>query len=219
MIIVEFSDEREFLTHCLRKIKEISDKSIQVQNSFRIVLTGGDTAKLLYSQLKYLETDWSKWYFYFGDERCVSMDHPDSNALMADKSLFEFTPIRKEQIFRIPGHLGAEQAAFEYANSIRTIISFDLVLLGLGEDGHIASLFPGCDLSTDKDVLTVHDSPKLPKERVSLSLKRMNLSDNILIITKGRNKTEIIRRIKLGEKLPVTSLLPKKTLELYYFSG
>ncbi|WP_061222742.1 6-phosphogluconolactonase [Leptospira weilii] len=217
MHIIKFFSERNFLDHCLNTIREISANKIQTKNSFHIVLTGGDTARLLYSELKFLKTDWSKWFFYFGDERCVPEGHADSNCLMAEKNLFEFIPVVEKQIFKIPGHLGAKKGAAEYSKSIRLISSFDLVLLGLGEDGHIASLFPGCKgLSETKDVIAVYDSPKLPKERVSLSLKKINSSDFILILSKGRKKKEIIERIKVGEALPVTFLSPVKLLELYY---
>lgn len=219
MHIIEFSNERDFLDHCLDRIKEISETKIQTKNCFHIVLTGGETAKLLYSELKFMETDWSKWFFYFGDERCVPESHADSNYLMAKKNLFEFIPVFEKQIFKIPGHLGAKKGAVEYSKSIRLISSFDLVLLGLGEDGHIASLFPGTDLSEEKDVIAIYDSPKPPIERVSLSLKKINSTDFILIIAKGEKKREIIEKIKRGEVLPVTSLSPVKSAELYYFYG
>ncbi|EMM95168.1 6-phosphogluconolactonase [Leptospira interrogans serovar Zanoni str. LT2156] len=217
MHIIEFFNERDFLDHCLDRIKEISANKIQTKSSFHIVLTGGDTAKLLYSELKYMETDWSKWFFYFGDERCVPKEHTDSNWLMVERVLFKFIPVNERQIFRIQGHLGPQRGALEYSESIKSISSFDLVLLGLGEDGHVASLFPGSKCLTEtKDVLAIHDSPKPPKERVSLSLRKINMSDNILIIAKGKKKSKIIERIKLDEILPVTSLLPNKSLELYY---
>ncbi|WP_017850669.1 6-phosphogluconolactonase [Leptospira interrogans] len=217
MQIIEFSDEQGFLTHCLNQIEKISQDAIQFKNFFHIVLTGGDTARLLYSKLKDLKTDWSKWLFYFGDERCVPEDHVDSNSLMVQKSLFEFLPVNEKQIFKIPGHLGARKGALEYSKSIQLVLSFDLVLLGLGEDGHVASLFPGMDLSEEKDTIEIYDSPKPPKERISLSLRKINSSDCILIIAKGRRKKEIIKRIKMGETLPVTSLFPKKSIELCYF--
>ncbi|EMO94801.1 glucosamine-6-phosphate isomerase/6-phosphogluconolactonase domain protein [Leptospira interrogans str. UI 13372] len=107
----------------------------------------------------------------------------------------------------------------EYSKSIQSVFCFDLVLLGLGEDGHIASLFPGKDLFENKDVLAIFDSPKPPKERVTLSLQRINFSDFILIIAKGKMKSEIIKKIKLGMILPVTSLSAKKSVELCYFPG
>ncbi|ALE38974.1 6-phosphogluconolactonase [Leptospira interrogans serovar Hardjo-prajitno] len=219
MQIVEFSNEKEFLTHCLNRIKEISEERIRIKNAFHIVLTGGETAQLLYGELKHLKTDWSKWFFYFGDERCVSINHLDLNSFMAEKNLFEFVPVEKKQIFKIPGHLGPEKAALEYSKSIQSVFCFDLVLLGLGEDGHIASLFPGKDLFENKDVLAIFDSPKPPKERVTLSLQRINFSDFILIIAKGKMKSEIIKKIKLGMILPVTSLSAKKSVELCYFPG
>ncbi|EMN24146.1 6-phosphogluconolactonase [Leptospira kirschneri] len=219
MHIVRFSNDRDFLGQCLSRIQAISEAKIQTKNSFHMVLTGGDTAKLLYSELKSLKTDWSKWFFYFGDERCVPESHADSNYLMAKKNLFEFIPVFEKQIFKIPGHLGAKKGAVEYSKSIRLISSFDLVLLGLGEDGHIASLFPGTDLSEEKDVIAIYDSPKPPIERVSLSLKKINSTDFILIIAKGEKKREIIEKIKRGEVLPVTSLSPVKSAELYYFYG
>ncbi|EKR17047.1 6-phosphogluconolactonase [Leptospira interrogans] len=218
MHIIEFSNERDFLDHCLDRIKEISANKIQTKSSFHIVLTGGDTAKLLYSELKHLKTDWSKWFFYFGDERCVPKDHIDSNWLMAERVLFKFIPVNERQIFKIPGHLGPQRGALEYSESIKSISSFDLVLLGLGEDGHIASLFPGMDLTNEEDVIAIYDSPKLPKERVSLSLRKINSSEFVFIIAKGKKKAEVIKRIEIGEILPVTLLTPLKGLELCYFS-
>ncbi|EQA61232.1 6-phosphogluconolactonase [Leptospira alexanderi] len=217
MYIIKFFNELDFLSHCLDRIKEISETKIQSNNCFHIVLTGGETAKLLYSELKFMKTDWSKWFFYFGDERCVPKDHTDSNWLMAERVLFKFIPVNERQIFRIPGHLGAERGALEYSKSIKSISSFDLVLLGLGEDGHIASLFPEMDLSKEEDAIAIYDSPKPPIERVSLSLKKINSSEFVFIIAKGKKKREIIERIKMGEALPATSLSPVKSVELYYF--
>lgn len=216
MRFCEFTNEPDFYRNCIQKIKEVSETKIRDENVFRIVLTGGDTARFLYSELRHLETDWSKWIFYFGDERCVLENDPDSNYFLAERSLFDHIPVLKSQIFRIQGELGAENAAMEYAKLLKYAPAFDLVLLGLGEDGHIASLFPGKNLTDPNGVLAVFNSPKPPPERVSLSIDRINASDIVLIIAKGKKKTDIIGKIKSGELLPVTSIAPKKTVELYY---
>ncbi|MBM9577311.1 6-phosphogluconolactonase [Leptospira sp. 201903070] len=213
----EFSDELDFYKYCVQKIKEVSETKIRAHNEFRIVLTGGETARLVYAELRELKTDWSKWFFYFGDERCVPETDPDSNYFLAEKSLFEYIPVSKSQIFRIQGELGAENGAIEYSKLINSVASFDLVLLGLGEDGHVASLFPGQNLSDPKGILAISNSPKPPMERISLSIDRINSSDFVLIIAKGKKKTVIIDRIKSGEVLPATSLAPRKSLELCYY--
>ncbi|TGN18267.1 6-phosphogluconolactonase [Leptospira idonii] len=218
MKIHTFLNEEEFLSNCIARIESISKAKLEEKQSFHIVLTGGDTAKLIYSRLRSLHTDWSKWYFYFGDERCVPENHPDLNSLMAKETLLDHIPIKKQQVFIMPSYLGPKKGALEYSKIIDFSVPLDLILLGLGEDGHVASLFPGKDHPADQSVVPVFDSPKLPKERISLSKERINSSDFILLIAKGKKKEEVVQNIKEGKPLPVTSLSPKKALELYYLA-
>lgn len=116
MQIFEFSNEKEFLTHCLNRIKEISEERIRIKNAFHVVLTGGETAQLLYGELKHLKTDWSKWFFYFGDERCVSINHLDLNSFMAEKNLFEFVPVEKSRYLKFQDIWGRRKRLWNIQN-------------------------------------------------------------------------------------------------------
>ncbi|MBW0434121.1 6-phosphogluconolactonase [Leptospira yasudae] len=220
MKIFEFNDELSFLERCVDRIGEISESKIRTSEIFNIVLTGGETAKEVYNRLANLKTDWSKWRFYFGDERFLNEGDAELNSVMADQYLFSSIPVLSDQIFKIPTFSDCITSASLYSHRLQSISTFDLVLLGLGEDGHVASLFPGKIAGMEEDspsVVPVFDSPKPPKERISLSLGRINHADHHLIITKGKQKRQVIDLIRSNtQTLPVMKLSPNVSLELYY---
>jgi 6-phosphogluconolactonase len=218
MRILKYFSEEKFISACINKIDIISKEKLKEKGSFHIALTGGQTAKLIYQELKYLNTEWSNWFFYFGDERCLPKNHPDLNSHMAEETILKNIPLDNEHVFKIPSYLGPKKGAYEYSTILRSSPTFDLVLLGLGEDGHIASLFPGKDHTLElSTVIPIFDSPKPPKHRVSLSLNAINSSDSIILFAKGKNKEEVIRQIEENKLSLVSSLCPKNIFEIYYF--
>ena len=177
--------------------------------TFSIVLAGGRTPLALYQRLAREPMRWEKWRVYFGDERCLPPEHPERNTLQAQKALLEQVPIAPEHIFTPPAELGPAQAASRYGAVLADVGEFDLVLLGLGEDGHTASLFPGRDIGEEPnapDVLPVFDAPKPPLERISLSARRLSRARQVLFLVNGESKREAVMRWRRGEPLPAARI-------------
>ena len=192
-----------------QRIVGAAARAFEKRGRFLIVLAGGNTPRGVYELLRAAPTDWSRWHVYFGDERCVPPDHADRNSRMASGIWLEHVPIAQNQIHVIPAELGADAAAQSYANTLRGVGDFDLVLLGLGEDGHTASLFPGHDWGVAPDapdVLAVFDAPKPPPQRVSLSAARLSRAREVLFLVEGESKRDAVARWRAGEQLPATSI-------------
>jgi 6-phosphogluconolactonase len=139
----EFDSVIDFEQAARRFILEHAERAIAARGAFSIVLAGGNTPRNIYRALCDADTDWSAWHVYFGDERCLPADDPERNSHMARSAWLDHVAIPSQQIHPIPGELGPETAADSYARELAEVGEFDLVLLGLGEDGHTASLFPG----------------------------------------------------------------------------
>lgn len=139
----------------------------------------------LLSSLSDYEISWSNWHVFFADERCVPLDHEDSNYLACHNNLFANIPIPRENIYTIRDVEDPDLAARNYESILRAIapdLSLDLVLLGLGPDGHTASLFPGHPLleyDGDRAVMPIFDSPKPPSNRITLTLKTLRQSQTV----------------------------------------
>ncbi len=186
-----------------------SNRSPAQRARFRIVLAGGGTPRNVYRKLVGLRTDWSRWEVYFGDERCVPANDDERNDRMASATLLDHVPIPASAVHRIPAERGAMDAARDYERTLADVDMFDLVLLGLGEDGHTASLFPGHergDASGSPDVLAVFDAPKPPPERVSMSAARLSRARAALFLVAGESKCDAVRRWRAGGDIPAASI-------------
>ena len=134
----------------------------------------------------------------FGDERCVPPDHPDSNYRMAREELLDH--VGPASVHRMAGELGAEAAAADYDAVVAALQPLDLILLGLGEDGHTASLFPGNPaLEAAGWAVAVHGAPKPPPDRVSLSLTTLRGARRVLVMATGRDKAAAVEMARRGE--------------------
>lgn len=217
----------------VERIAEIAAKSVAQRGAFHIALSGGATPRHLYERLArapYVSTiDWSRVHIHFGDERCVPPDHPDSNFRMANAALLTHVPIPPEQIHRINADLAyVRQCAAAYAAVLMSSLpvsnnvpQFDLVLLGIGPDGHIASLFPatGSALSERRPVTAVY-ADSMRAWRISITLPVINQARHILLLAAGANKAEILQRVLRDDTsatvpLPVQRIQPQGTLEWY----
>ncbi len=191
------------------RISRAAREALARQDSFRIVLAGGTTPRNVYRKLAVLRTDWPRWHVYFGDERCVPVNDEQRNDRMASETLLDQVPIPASAIHRIPAERGAADAARAYERTLADVGVFDLVLLGLGEDGHTASLFPGHargDAPGSADVMAVFDAPKPPPERVSLSAARLSRARRVLFLVAGESKRDAVRRWRAGKDIPVASI-------------
>lgn len=185
-----------------QEIAQAIERARSARGTAHVALAGGNTPRRAYELLVELVDDWSAVHLWWGDERCVEPDDDESNHRMVVESLLD--PLRARGIepmpteHRIHGELGAEQAAFAYAEQLRRRVPaghqglpvLDLAVLGLGEDGHTASLFPGHpELDIHGELcLPVHDAPKPPPDRVTLSLDVLVAAREILLLATGAEK-------------------------------
>jgi 6-phosphogluconolactonase len=191
--------------------------AIASRGLFRVVLAGGATPRRLYESLRGLATDWSAWEVWFGDERCLPADDPARNSRMAQEALLGLVPIAARQVRLIRGELGAERAARDYCARLAGVPDFDLVLLGLGEDGHTASLFPGFawgEGSDAPDALAVRAAPKPPAERVSLSARRLSATRGALFLVAGAGKRTAVTAWRAGCDLPAAAIRPRAGVDV-----
>jgi 6-phosphogluconolactonase len=195
-------------------ILQAAEQAISARGGFHLVLAGGSTPAQCYRLLARSSADWQHWHIYFGDERCLPWSDPERNSRMAAEALTGKVSIPAGQIHPIPAELGAEQAARLYTEIIRSVMPFDLVLLGMGEDGHTASLFPGQQHPQDALVVPVHNAPKPPAERVSLTAVALGSCRQLLVLVTGPGKRQALREWRAGSPLPVAEIIPKGSATL-----
>ena len=189
-----------------QRILQSASRAIAARERFRIVLAGGRTPAAAYRLLVGADTDWSRWEIYFGDERCLPVDDAGRNSIMAARALLDSVAVPVANVHPIPAERGAAAAAGEYEPVIRAAMPFDLVLLGIGEDGHTASLFPGQQHPAGQLVHAVHNAPKPPPDRVSLSARALSEAREVLILATGAGKRAAIQAWQAGEALPVAGI-------------
>ncbi len=200
----------DWLTQALAWVSRAETEALARSGVFHIVLAGGGTPRLLYQALAREPHDWARWHVWFGDERCLPAGDGERNSAMARDSL-PGTAIAPAHFHAMPAELGAEAAARKYGEALAGIGPFDLVLLGLGEDGHTASLFPGHDWGTAPDApdaLPVHGAPKPPPDRVSLSARRLAHARQVLFLVSGAGKCQAVARWRSGEAIPASAIHP-----------
>lgn len=184
-----------------------AEASIHDHGRFTVALSGGNTPRSIYS---FLANDyrtslpWNKVFVFFGDERHVPPDNEDSNYRMANESLLAHVPIPPSNVYRIHAGLPAATAAEKYDECLRAVFKlkqgewprFDLILLGMGDDGHTASLFPGTAALNVTDRLVVPNYvEKLKTERITLTLPVLNSAAEVLVIIAGEGKADVLGRI------------------------
>jgi 6-phosphogluconolactonase len=186
-----------------------AEAAIAARGVFHLVLAGGTTPLALYRALAERNVGDARWHIWYGDERCLPADHPERNSVMAEAAWLAASRIPPENRRPIPAERGALEGATIYAGWLAGVPDFDVALLGLGEDGHTASLFPGHDCGDapdSPDVLAVHDAPKPPRERVSLSATRLNRSTLAWFVVTGAGKRDALLRWERCESLPVAAV-------------
>lgn len=181
------------------------EECIETNGVCHVILPGGNTPVPSLELLAKKSLPWSKVHWYLGDERCCPQGHADRNDLMLDKHLW--SRISQTNIHRMFAELGAEKAAELYREEMKSIEAFDVAFLGMGEDGHTASLFPDHEaLEDNRSVIPVYNSPKPPPERVSLSTETLRKTKVKIVLVSGKEKATVVSRIKKGESLPINSI-------------
>lgn len=213
-----FDSSGELEEAAVAYILAAANAAIVAHGAFHLVLAGGTTPRYVYEALRAERADWRNWHIYFGDERCFSPEHPERNSRMAMVSWLAHVPIPALQIHPIPTELGAEAAAYAYTELLKEVPRFDLVLLGIGEDGHTASLFPmhAWERAVSwPPVLPVHDAPKPPPDRVSLTPDRLGASTAVLFLISGAGKANAVRDWKQGAAIPASRIAGLEQTHIY----
>lgn len=168
-----------------------AQKAISERGAFHFLTAGGRTPKRCYQLLSEANAEWSKWYVYMGDERVAPLGHVDRNRTDLDQAWLNHSDIPESQRIYMPTELGLEASAQAYEQAVSNI-EFDLTLLGAGEDGHTASLFPGHTYPSGQNVVQETDSPKPPKERISLSFEALSHSKCLIKLVSGESKLPMV---------------------------
>lgn len=190
-----------------RRIAKSAALSIGARGVFRIALAGGETPRGCYRELRKMPIDWNCVHVYFGDERCLPRGDAGRNDTMAREELLSHVAIPAANEHAIHAERGAQIAAPEYAVRLQGALPLDLVLLGMGGDGHTASLFPGNAAAAQGDlVVPVFNAPKPPAERVSLSVAALNAAREKMFLVAGRAKRGALAQIAQGAALPAAQI-------------
>ena len=206
---------------------QLAKTAIHDRGRFSVALSGGSTPRGMYSRIAMDAAHvgavaWSHVHFFWGDERVVPPDHADSNFRMASEAMLDHLPLEPEQIHRMKGEdPDPAHAASAYEENLREFFEltsgawprFDLVLLGLGPDGHTASLFPGtAALSERTRLVTANHVPKLGVDRITLTVPAINAAANILFLAEGGGKADTLKDVLEGprdhDRLPAQLILP-----------
>ena len=172
-------------------------QSVSERGAFHVALSGGSTPKLMYAALRKLDVPWPQVHIYFSDERTVGPDDLQSNYHSAKVGLLDFVPVAPSQIHRMEGERDPAQAAAEYAALLPA--QLDVVLLGMGDDGHTASLFPGtAGLTLDGRVIA-NEVPQQHTWRISFTFDEINAARERWLLVTGAAKAPVLGEIARGE--------------------
>jgi 6-phosphogluconolactonase len=205
-------------------IARIAAKAVAARDRFTLVLSGGDTPRATYERLAMPpfreRVRWDRTSIFFGDERGVSPEHRDSNYGMARAALLDHVPVSPARVFRIRGEADdPEAAALDYAQTLSRELGlrrgewprFDLVLLGLGVDGHVASLFPGSPAAREvfRPVVAVHAAAAAIPQRFTLTVPVLNAAAHVIFLVAGPEKAKIVKGVLHDQAaVPATLIRP-----------
>jgi 6-phosphogluconolactonase len=222
-----FNHCSEIASYASKEVARIAAEAVSARGTFSIALAGGSTPKMLYALLAehpslHNSLPWDKMQVFFGDERHVGPGHADSNFQMAFDAMLSKVPLRPQQVHRIKGEYpDTTQAAAEYEEEIRRQFNlragefprFDLILLGMGSEGHTLSLFPGTKaLHETQRIVTRNWVGKLYTERVTLTAPAANAAANVMFMVTGSDKACALKAVLEGphepEQLPAQMIQP-----------
>lgn len=221
--LITFADAEAVAERAAREIAQHLERAREERGVAHLVLSGGSTPERSYELLVDALADWQGVEVWFADERCVGPEHEDSNYRMAREKLLDRIPVPAARVHRMEGELGPEQGAERYAQALRAGVApseglpvLDVVVLGIGPDGHVASLFPDAPTlqAGERAVcLGVHNSPKPPPERITLSLAVLRAARRCLLLATTAGKAQAIAGA-LAEPIPnvPASLLRRERL-------
>jgi 6-phosphogluconolactonase len=209
--MVILSDAAQLADEAARRFVELSNRAIDDHGLFRVALSGGSTPRALHERLAqryHDQVNWEQVEIYWGDERFVPPDDPESNFRMARETLLDFVPIPAAHIFPMPTVGGSpEMSAQAYAETLTATFGaalprFDLIFLGMGADGHTASLFPGqleVVAPSDQLVAAIYGAPKPPPSRLTSTYRLLNAAVNVFFLVAGADKATTLRAVLRGQ--------------------
>jgi len=213
------ADTPSLIEAAAEQFVSVARAAIAKRGVFNVALAGGSTPKGLYQKLAtypYVEQiDWTRVHLFFGDERCVLPTHEDSNFKMAQEAMIDHVPIPSKNVYRMPTEEGvAPDVAIRYCRKMREVLDgepLDLVLLGLGPDGHIASLFPDTAALDATTMTTSVYVEKFESWRVTMTYPTINNARQVIVFIAGEAKADIVRDITTDavKGLPVQRLAPQ----------
>jgi 6-phosphogluconolactonase len=201
----------------------LAEQARATKERFAVSLAGGSTPRRMYELLASVERfPWDRVHWFFGDERFVPQDSPDSNAGMARETVFSKIPVAPENIHPVAFAKSPEIAAQNYERALKAWYGaekldpqrplFDVVLLGLGDDGHTASLFPGTTALMEQTHWVTTVVGATPQPRITLTLPVLESSRAVAFLVSGAGKREALRRVWRGDDLPAARLRPRGEL-------
>jgi 6-phosphogluconolactonase len=219
-----FADADDLAEGVAQEFVSLATTAIGDHGQFVVALAGGSTPRAAYTRLASgpyaSRVDWSHVVFLWGDERCVPPDHPESNYRMAREALLDHVPVPEQNVFRMLGEEEPMQTADIYEDTLRGLLGgpiprIDLAMLGMGKDGHTASLFPGtAAIHEPLRWVVAHHVEKLDAWRVTLTPVVLNGAANVLFVVSGRAKADRLREILEGpyhpDALPAQIVRPSK---------
>jgi 6-phosphogluconolactonase len=218
-------DKPEAIPEALaRRFAERARSALEARGRFAIAVPGGSVANACFPRLAACPVDWPRVDFFWGDERGVPTTDPDSNFTLARSLWLEKVPVDPQRVHRMRGEReDLTAAAVEYeVEMLRTLGDpprLDLVILGVGPDGHVCSLFPGQSLLDERSrwVAAVHDSPKPPKRRLTLTLPALLSARDVVVVALGEAKAEVVRAAlqDAQSELPVALVARRASLGLF----
>jgi 6-phosphogluconolactonase len=215
--IVVLPDPAAVTHEAADRLVDIARSAIAAHGRFTVALSGGSTPRLLYEQLVARPIEWPRVHVFWGDERCVPPDHPDSNYGMAQRALLSHVDIPTHSVHRLKGELDPVQAARQYENELRatfgTLPRFDLILLGMGADAHTASLFPGTPALHERQRwVMAHYVEKLQADRLTLTPPVINHAAHVIFLIAGHDKAAALQAVWHGppdpDRFPAQIVMP-----------
>lgn len=212
--LVILDDAQALYVHAAEEIAHFAGEAVCMHGEFSLCLSGGSTPEATYELMAerfHLSVDWKEVHFFWGDERCVPPDDPASNFAMANRTMLNRLELRPDQVHRIRGEEPPEQAARNYEKDLRSFFhldegefpQFNLMLLGLGDNVHTASLFPGIPALRERERIAVAvevDAPQ--RHRVTLTVPVINNSMRVMFLVTGENKAQAVKSAIEGPRDP-----------------
>lgn len=205
--------------HVADRVLDLLECAQDSRGAASVVLTGGSIARKVHAAIAGHphrdRVDWSKVTFWWGDERYVPSDDDERNAGQAWEDLLQHLPLDPERVHAMPAsddeYADADAAAWEHGQELRASVDetdqawFDVLMLGIGPDGHCASLFPDhAEVESEADVLAVHDSPKPPPTRISMGMPTLRRARHVLFVAASEEKADAVARSVSGDDLTRT---------------